>query len=117
MRNAAASGPQDADRMLPSISTGLNVEGNELIDIRAPTVARERGDMDEDLVACASGLDEAEAAVVIPLRQSAVSAHDAVRDRSLLAMECGIVYASEAIEPVARRSRGCEWLQRPGRSR
>jgi len=76
-RNAAGSRSQDADRALSSIPIGLDIEGNELTDMRAHAIAWKRGDMREYFGTGAGGRNEAEAAIVIPLRQRTVSAHNA----------------------------------------
>jgi hypothetical protein len=110
MRTAAASRSQDSDRALSPVSTGFDIEGNYLTDIRAPAIARKRGNMDEDFGACACERNEAEAAIVIPPRQRAVGAHDNVsrRARSISKSECGIVYTAnisnqwDADDPACR---------------
>lgn len=106
MRPAATSGPQDAGRALPPISTGFDIEGNYLTDVRAPAVARKRGNMDEDFGACARRRNEAEPAIVIPLRQRAVRAHDNVRDRIDSFVGVWHCIHCERIEPVRWRRSG-----------
>ncbi len=105
-RTAAPSRAQDADRAPSAIFTGFDVEGNHLADIRAPAVARKRGNMDEDIRARARGRNEAEAAVVIPLRQRAVGAHDNVRDRIDSFVGVWHCIHRRGIEPERCRSSG-----------
>jgi len=75
-----------------AIRAALDLVGNQLIELRAPAIAWKGRDVDEDIRRIARGLDEAEAAIVIPARQRSVLAHEfipvAVRTVSVRRVSC-----------------------------
>jgi hypothetical protein len=53
----------------------LDFKRHELSDLRSAGALRERFDMNKDLLAALSGLDEPEAAVIVPGLDASVEAH------------------------------------------
>lgn len=65
----------DADCPHLAVMACLCLKGYELSDAGALTVSRERGDVNEDVLATISRRNEAKATVVVPFCQSAMGAH------------------------------------------
>lgn len=66
----------DVERSLFTLWSDFDFERDALTLLRALTQTSERFDMDEDLLSPLSGLDEAEASIIVPGLDDAVELHD-----------------------------------------
>jgi hypothetical protein len=82
---ARADGPHGCNVLctLLALRPEFNLEREHLIDLRPASSGLERLDVDEDLLSALSGLDESEAAIVVPCLESSFKAHVKSRDEGL----------------------------------
>jgi hypothetical protein len=70
-----AASTHDPHRALFARFVKIDFEGNQLANARADSIAREGGDMNEQLFDAGARLDEAETTLVVPFDQCAVHSH------------------------------------------
>jgi hypothetical protein len=106
-----AARAHDAHRTLPAIAAQVDLEGDEFADAGTDTVPREGGDVREDFLGAQRRLDETESAIVIPLGQRAMGAHErsflavwsvASRWQGMFRLHIGAVKLTEAPSPLAK---------------